>query len=207
MVKLGKVPQLCCVPSLQQIAGRQSALSLAPSDPITVLFQGDVCMQDLSARWSGCRRALLCGDEDLTVLRSGGSLQFAIQVFVYAQGALAGGGLAVWADPDNVNIPRGGQVCGPGQVGDLDVQLGISVGAASMDADNAACGGNTAVGGHVVGFAARKWPEGEKQNQDGKDIHMPKYFTRWGQAACNPVGCVSATITGERPCTDQYASK
>jgi len=139
-------------------------------------------MQDLSARWSGCRRALLCGDEDLTVLRSGGGLQFAIQVLVYAESALAGRGLAVGAEPDNVNISRGGQVCRPGQVGDLDVQLGISVGASSVDADGAACGGNTAVGGHVVGFAARKWPEGEKQNQDGDAIHIClKYFTRWGR--------------------------
>ena len=89
-------------------------------------------------------------------------------------------GAAVGAEPHNVNIPRGGQVCRPGQVRDLDVQLGISVGASSVDADDAACSGNTAVGGHVVGFAARKWPEGEKQNQDGDAIHICLKYSRAG---------------------------
>jgi hypothetical protein len=172
----------------------------APLTPLLVrlrslpLFQGDVCMQDLGARWSSCRRALLCGDEHFTVLRSRGGLQFAVQILVYAERALVGRGLVVWAEPDNVNIARGGQARRPGKVGDLDVQLGILVGASSVDAHVPARGGNTAVCGHVIGLAARKGPEEEKQNQDGDAIHIClRDFTNWGQAGPrDSAGCVCA---------------
>jgi len=153
---------------------------VAMKSSVSLFFERYVCMQDLGARWSGCRRALLGGDEDVTVRRSGGDLQFAVQVLVYAESALVGWGLAVGAEPENVNISRRGQVCRPGKVGDLDVQLGISVGASSVHADDAAGGGNTAVGGHVVGFGAREWPQEEKQNQDGDAIHYLPWISRAG---------------------------
>jgi len=152
-------------------------------------------MQDLGARWSSCRRALLSRNEHVTVLRSSGGLQFAVQILVYPERALVGRGLVVGAEPDNVNIARGGQAGRPGKVGDLDVQLGILVGASPVDAHVPARRGNTAVCGHVIGLAPRKGPEEEKQKQDGDAIHIClRYFRNWGQAGGrrDSAGCVYA---------------